>query len=808
MITSEAMVSIPENTGTDTTVVDVDATDQDAGDTVTYDISGADAEHFNIDPVSGLLTFAASPDYENPADDGADNTYDLTVTATDGSLAAMQALAITVTDVNEAPVITSEAMASVAENTSTDTTVIDVDATDMDAGDVVAYSISGADAGQFNIDSASGALTFAVSPNYESPADSDADNTYNLTVTATSGSHSAMQDLVVMVTDVNEAPMIAGALPDQMLEVGGEPGQIDLGAVFADPDGNTLAYTLRVNDPAIASLSVSGNGLTVAALSRGATGFTITASDPDGLSVAQSAMVTVTDEGLREMAAKTLTGFGRSLIASVSGAVGGRLGAPEPGHQAMSADNAVGFLGSFGAATAAPALYQPSAAGGCGALHGGVGNTARRQSGVWPVACAPGGDAWMPEVGAANPYQPNGVAPLNGLDSALSLLPRQFAANLNGQTGRGAFVAWGSLDQQSWDGDGYDGKTTSVYVGMDHQFTEHWLLGVAVARNDGESDYSFGTATQSMNAELTTFLPYVRFGTPSGDTRLWGILGFGNGDFDSTVVGAEDTSSDLDMNLYLFGGRQRISQAAGLDLAIIGDLALTKLETEDGDGAVDGLEADASRVRVGIEVSFDAELGNGGALTPFAEINLRHDGGDDDNGTGLEITGGVRLAQGVFSLEASGRTLAVHSAEDYSESGFSLVAAVNPAANGTGLSARVGSRWGGGATSSGMFDGQIPALGRGLSQQDLAHRATGSERLAWNGQIGYGLMLRHARYLVTPFVDVNLAASGRREYLLGAQLDRRVADGAAFNLKLGVGAVTDQFTGSGAKVSLLAALRF
>ena len=109
-ISSAATFTVPENhTGAVGTVV---AADEDPGDTVRYAITGGpDMDDLRIDADSGELTFAAPPDYENPADAGADNLYEVTVAATSGTgdrlLSATQDITVTVTDVDETPTITS-----------------------------------------------------------------------------------------------------------------------------------------------------------------------------------------------------------------------------------------------------------------------------------------------------------------------------------------------------------------------------------------------------------------------------------------------------------------------------------------------------------------------------------------------------------------------------------------------------------------------------------------------------------------------------------------------------------------------------
>ena len=108
VFTSAATFSVEEN---QTLVGTVMATDADAGDAVSYAVTGgADQAHFEIDASSGILTFATAPDHENPGDDGDNNVYLVTVTATGGTgaraLTATQDITVTVTDVDEPPAAT------------------------------------------------------------------------------------------------------------------------------------------------------------------------------------------------------------------------------------------------------------------------------------------------------------------------------------------------------------------------------------------------------------------------------------------------------------------------------------------------------------------------------------------------------------------------------------------------------------------------------------------------------------------------------------------------------------------------------
>src|SRR5439155_10460255 len=85
---------------------------------VSFRISGgADAAKFSITS-AGVLTFTAAPDFENPADAGGDNVYNVIVTATDSgfpALSSTQSITVTVTPVEDNdPVITSNGGGEIA----------------------------------------------------------------------------------------------------------------------------------------------------------------------------------------------------------------------------------------------------------------------------------------------------------------------------------------------------------------------------------------------------------------------------------------------------------------------------------------------------------------------------------------------------------------------------------------------------------------------------------------------------------------------------------------------------------------------
>lgn len=210
-----AAVSAAEN---QTAVTTVHATDPDNSPItpVSYSIVGGDDQaKFAIDSSTGVLTFISAPDFEHPTDTSTagNNTYIVTVQAFDGASVDQQTITVTVTDVNDAPVITSNGgLATASINVNENTTVVTtVTSTDQDSpAQTLTYSLAGgADQGKFSINSSTGALTFITAPNFEVPTDIGGDNGYDVIVRVTDNGAPNLHDdqaITVHVQNVNEAP--------------------------------------------------------------------------------------------------------------------------------------------------------------------------------------------------------------------------------------------------------------------------------------------------------------------------------------------------------------------------------------------------------------------------------------------------------------------------------------------------------------------------------------------------------------------------------------------------------------------------
>jgi hypothetical protein len=272
-----------------------------ADEAVAWSLTGADAAAFSIDAATGALTFVDAPDFENPADTDGDNIYQVTIIATDPAGNVSQfVLTVTVTDLAEdtqPPVITGPPGGSVSVDEG-----LAAIAT-LTADEAVTWSLTGADAADFTINAATGAVSFVTAPDFENPHDTDQDNVYRVAVGATDAAGNTSQ-LALTVTINNLAedtqpPAITGPSGSTVSLAEGGTAVATLSADEA------VAWSLTGADAAAFSIDAATGALTfvdapdfenpVDIGSDNVFHITVVATDAAGNSSQLALSVTVTD---------------------------------------------------------------------------------------------------------------------------------------------------------------------------------------------------------------------------------------------------------------------------------------------------------------------------------------------------------------------------------------------------------------------------------------------------------------------------------------------------------------------------------
>ena len=280
--------SVAENSAINTTVGALTATDPSAGETFTYTlVSGAgstDNASFNI--LGANLRTSAVFDYETK------NSYSVRIRVTDSELLWYEeAFTISVTNVNEAPVVTDIPNQTIAEGASFVTIALDGYVSDVDNTDAeMTWTYSGNTALTVSIN-ASRVATITI-PNV------DWTGAETITFRATDpGALFSSDPATFTVTAVNDAPVVTN-IPNQTIAEGASFVTIALDGYVSDVDntdaemtwtysGNT-ALTVSINASRVATItipSVDWNGSEI---------ITFRATDPGALFSSDPATFTVT----------------------------------------------------------------------------------------------------------------------------------------------------------------------------------------------------------------------------------------------------------------------------------------------------------------------------------------------------------------------------------------------------------------------------------------------------------------------------------------------------------------------------------
>ena len=292
---------------------------------VSWDKEGPDADAFDIDLSSGILTLSAR-NYEDPTDIDGDNVYAVTVKATDSdNNADVQPIDVRVTDLQEVSTVRVSGLSDALVSENEPWTSAMPEATGGIGS--VTWSRSGQDANHFTIDEDSGVMRLSAR-DYENPSDLNRDNVYEVTAKATDEDENEGESLVrVTVMDVDDAPgtpppsttpppgsggggggggggsanrppVIESQIENQVLDAGAAL-ELDVRLNFYDRDQRALDYTVASPDPDIAEVEVDRNGvITIRGRRRGVTAVTVTAADRREESVAQTFLVRVAGPAL------------------------------------------------------------------------------------------------------------------------------------------------------------------------------------------------------------------------------------------------------------------------------------------------------------------------------------------------------------------------------------------------------------------------------------------------------------------------------------------------------------------------------
>ena len=467
-------------------------------------------------------------------------------------------------------------------------------------------------------------------------------------------------------------------------------------------------------------------------------------------------------------------GMERDVALQFLSQLGGRAGVHTP-----MAEPGVAGATRFGTPGVGSSVGMPGAAG---AIGGGHGMTSAAP-GMMGAATAPMGAPAGTMSGAPGP----GGGLLDGGLYAMGLggdsLLTGSSFSLNREMRRGGILSFWSRGARS----SFQGREGALSLGGDVRTTMFGadyakgplVVGLSLARSQGLGNYA-GKDSGQVASAVTGLYPWLGYKL-NERVSVWGVTGYGAGGLLLTPQGGPALESGLSMKMSAAGTRGELVPGGddGFGLAFKADALWVGTATDGVDGPAGRMaatEAAVSRVRTALEGSRGFRFGRGLSLKPSVEVGVRHDAGDAEQGSGMDVGGGLVVSDAATGLAVDMRVrmLLVHEAEDFRERGVSVSLSYNPTPQTPlGLTAKVAPSWGGQAQSG------AEALWGRDTMAGVAHGGLASgNRL--DGEVGYGLPVG-SRFVGTPRVGFTTSEYGR-DYRVGYTLGALENDKLTFQL--------------------------
>ncbi len=326
---------------------------------------------------------------------------------------------------------------------------------------------------------------------------------------------------------------------------------------------------------------------------------------------------------------------------------------------------------------------------------------------------------------------------------------------------------WGQLSETDFSGTQHDlhtqGESRTLNIGADY-VVHDWMTGISLLSNSTKGTQQRQAITERMESNLTALIPYSARET--GETRIWGAAGFGQGTVSRYREDRKSNPSDVTWQMLNLGVSREIRTTETATLSL--DTDALWVRTQSDESRQDNMNPSISRIRAGLQSTWNHTLYNT-ELQPSLTVGVRHDGGGAESGFGLYAGSGLHWTSATVQMDIEGQVVLSHQ-QEIEESGFSasLIHDANPHSElGFSLSLSQASLL------------TIDGLDSWYLQESLMPTTNDSR---WSMDAAYGLSAWDGRFTGSPHIGLGLSGD-RRDIQLGWRMTPLATNQ---NLSLGI----------------------
>ncbi len=305
---------------------------------------------------------------------------------------------------------------------------------------------------------------------------------------------------------------------------------------------------------------------------------------------------------------------------------------------------------------------------------------------------------------------------------------------------------WGQLSETDFSGTQHDlhtqGESRTLNIGADY-VVHDWMTGISLLSNSTKGTQQRQAITERMESNLTALIPYSARET--GETRIWGAAGFGQGTVSRYREDRKSNESDITWQMLNLGVSREIRTTETATLSL--DTDALWVRTQSDESRQDNMNPSISRIRAGLQSTWNHTLYNT-ELQPSLTVGVRHDGGGAESGFGLYAGSGLHWTSATVQMDIEGQVVLSHQ-QEIEESGFSasLIHDANPHSElGFSLSLSQASLL------------AIDGLDSWYLQESLMPVTDDSR---WSMDAAYGLSAWDGRFTGSPHIGLGLSGDSR-----------------------------------------------
>ncbi len=305
---------------------------------------------------------------------------------------------------------------------------------------------------------------------------------------------------------------------------------------------------------------------------------------------------------------------------------------------------------------------------------------------------------------------------------------------------------WGQLSETDFSGTQHDlhtqGESRTLNIGADY-VVHDWMTGISLLSNSTKGTQQRQAITERMESNLTALIPYSARET--GETRIWGAAGFGQGTVSRYREDRKSNPSDVTWQMLNLGVSSEIRTTETATLSL--DTDALWVRTQSDESRQDNMNPSISRIRAGLQSTWNHTLYNT-ELQPSLTVGVRHDGGGAESGFGLYAGSGLHWTSATVQMDIEGQVVLSHQ-QEIEESGFSasLIHDANPHSDlGFSLSLSQASLL------------AIDGLDSWYLQESLMPVTDDSR---WSMDAAYGLSAWEGRFTGSPHIGLGLSGDSR-----------------------------------------------